>query len=98
MILRWPPDPADVPPDPRRLLRGGAEVDFLDEAAIGVGDDQAHLWVAADQHSDGGCRQLTGVVMGMPLTAIFQPHCLKQWHTEAAACCRQASCLGSARV
>src|SRR5437899_10649493 len=38
VVLGWPPDPADVPPEARGFLRRGPEVHLFDEGTVGMRD------------------------------------------------------------
>src|SRR5262249_44902761 len=87
MVLRRPPDPADIPPDAARLLDRRAEMDLLDEWTVGMGDEKPETRVAPDKaaHCRGG--ELAGAIVRMALAAIFESHRQDQRKTRSGAGC-----------
>src|SRR5438128_3831225 len=70
MVFRRPPDPADVPPQPLPLGGRRPPVHFLDEAAVGVRNQQAQILVAADQGTDARGGEVGDDVVGVALPAV----------------------------
>ena len=74
VVLGRAPDPRDVPPHARLLGGRRAPMHFLDERAVGMGDDQPHVGIAAQQRPHRGRRELGHEVMRVPLARVLQPH------------------------
>src|SRR5207245_9809623 len=73
MVLRRPPDPADVPPDAGGFLGSGPEVHLLDERAVGVRDDETDVGVAPYEGAHRRRRDLGGSIVGVPLAGVLAP-------------------------
>ncbi len=98
MILGRAPHPRNVPPDARRLVRGGTEVDFLDESAISVGHNEANGRVRPEQGANGSCRKLRGHIQRMPLASVLQPHSQHEWQARLGGSGRQLPHGGASRL
>src|SRR5215217_2260343 len=98
MILWRPPDPANVPPDPGGLFRSGPEVHLLYEAPVGVGDEQPHRRIGAQQCPNHGCRQLGGPIVGVALPAVLEPYRHNQRQVLTSTGLDQRPHLGSGGI
>ena len=88
--LRAGPRSSRCPTRCGRPPRRRAEVDFLDEGPVGVGDEQADARVAPDERAHRGGRQLGCVIVRVALTAVLEPDRQAERHARPRRTPRRA--------
>src|SRR5690606_18831590 len=72
VVLRWSPDPGDVPEQPRLLIGRQPPVHFLYHVLPRPGDDEPGEVAGTRELAHRGCRQVAGNVVRPPLPQVLE--------------------------
>src|SRR5947209_10958260 len=89
MVLRWTPDPREIPPDSPLLIGGKAPVHLFEQLASRTRHDQANSLSRSRERADVRPREVAGDIERAPLTQILESNGEDERHAQLSAGERQ---------